>query len=100
MSSEQWDSTFQSFSPPSVVPIQDVLTSKHMEQMSGYRKLSLSHPAYSLLGLDSKKQAWLDHKWRWHGQNSEAGRGECEITLVNGKQIEKLLRKNSSIQAI
>jgi len=89
MSSEQWDSTFQSFSPPSVVPIQDVLTSKHMGQMSGYRNLSLSHPAYSLLGLDSKKQAWLDHKWRWHGQNSEAGRGECEITLVNGKQIEK-----------
>lgn len=89
MSSEQWDAAFQSFSPPSVVPIQQVLTTEHMAQMSGYRNLSLSHPAYSLLGVDSKKQAWLDHKWRWHGQSSEAGRGECEIKLVNGKQVGK-----------
>ena len=57
-----------------------------MVQMSGYRNISLSHPAYSLLGLDSKTQAWLDHKWRWQAQSSEAGKGDCEITLGNGKQ--------------
>ena len=86
MSSEQWDNAFKSVSPPPVVPIQEVLTTDHMAQMSGYRNLSLSHPAYSLLGLDSKTQAWLDHKWRWQGQSSEAGKGECEIILGNGRQ--------------
>jgi len=86
MSSEQWDAVFKSVPPPPVVPIQEVLTTDHMAQMSGYRNLSLSHPAYSLLGLDSKTQAWLDHKWRWQGQSSEAGKGDCEITLRNGKQ--------------
>ena len=85
---EKWDAAFQSFSPPSVVPIQEVLSTKHIVQMSGYRNLSISHPAYSLIGLDSKKQAWLDHKWRWHGQSSEAGRGECDITVINGKHLE------------
>lgn len=84
---EKWDNAFQSFSPPSVVPIQEVLSTKHIVQMSGYRNLSISHPAYSLIGLDSKKQAWLDHKWRWHGQSSEAGRGECDITVINGKHL-------------
>ncbi|HAL95134.1 MAG TPA: hypothetical protein DCP55_04090 [Chitinophagaceae bacterium] len=86
MSGEQWDAVFKSVPPPSVVPIQEVLTSDHMVQMSGYRNISLSHPAYSLLGLDSKTQAWLDHKWRWQAQSSEAGKGDCEITLGNGKQ--------------
>jgi len=86
MSGEQWDVAFKSVPPPPVVPIQEVLTTDHIVQMSGYRNLSLSHPAYSLLGLDSKIQAWLDHKWRWQGQSSEAGKGDCEITLRNGKQ--------------
>ena len=86
MSGEQWDAVFKSVPPPPVVPIQEVLTSDHMVQMSGYRNISLSHPAYSLLGLDSKIQAWLDHKWRWQAQSSEAGKGDCEITLGNGKQ--------------
>ena len=86
MSSEQWDNAFKSVSPPPVVPIQETLTTEHMAQMSGYRNLSVSHPAYSLLGVDSTTQAWLDHKWRWQGQSSEAGKGECEITLGNGRQ--------------
>ena len=86
MPAEQWDAAFKSVPPPPVVPIQQTLTAEHMAQMSGYRNLSLSHPAYSLLGLDSTTQSWLDHKWRWQSQSSEAGKGECEITLGNGKQ--------------
>ena len=83
---EQWDNALKSVPPPPVVPIQQTLTAEHMAQMSGFRNLSLSHPAYSLLGVDSKTQAWLDHKWRWQGQSSEAGKGDCEISLGNGRQ--------------
>ena len=83
MSKEKWDAVFQSMVPPPVTLVRQHLTLEQVTQLSGYRNLSLSHPGYGLLGVGENSQVWLDHKWRWQGQTSDAKKGECEVTVGN-----------------
>jgi hypothetical protein len=80
-----WDPAFQQAPVPPIQYLKREFTDAQKESLSGFTDVQVFYPGQTLLGItipsEPEGHYWLNHFWKWSGQETTAERGLCSIQV-------------------